>query len=266
MNIETDIVKRNTVDQICAIYKRTCKEVTAGYKLLDRAGQSFRAGVHNYGRVTRERNYCDFDDKELEEVLKGLKRDTWRGIVARLNVRGVMCTEERNKLDKQLETGDGLPEIDAVAIMEVIESMIGNIGNYATGAIKEAFNVIRRKSEGYKSTEESFKIGEKAVLTWITEHGWSNAGGKFRVRYGSSDTLTTIENAFRMLAGQGPGKSNSSELETAINASKTGEGETEFFRFRGHKNMNLHIWFRRMDLVKEINELCGGEKSLNKAA
>jgi hypothetical protein len=59
-------------------------------------------------------------------------------------------------------------------------------------------------------------------------------------------------------------KQNCAEFAGVLNSSPNGEGQTEYFRFRSFKNGNLHLWFLRGDLVKEMNSVAGGEKVLNR--
>jgi hypothetical protein len=44
----------------------------------------------------------------------------------------------------------------------------------------------------------------------------------------------------------------------AIEASRTGSGETEYFRFKCCRNHNLHLEFKRLDLVEKLNAIAGG--------
>jgi len=50
-------------------------------------------------------------------------------------------------------------------------------------------------------------------------------------------------------------------LVDAINTSN-GTGETEYFKFKACKNGNLHLEFKRMDLVSKLNQLAGCETAL----
>jgi hypothetical protein len=51
------------------------------------------------------------------------------------------------------------------------------------------------------------------------------------------------------------------DLQTAIKAIRIDQpchGETDLFEFRGHKNRNLHLRFKRPDLVARLNAIAGG--------
>jgi hypothetical protein len=145
--------------------------------------------------------------------------------------------------------------------------MVSQFGDFQKAVVKEAFDIIRNKSDGYKSTDQVFAVGEKAVLGWMVEMKhekcWGKAGG-YRVAYRAEDAARTIETAFRILDGKGPLKQNCAEFAGVLNSSPNGEGQTEYFRFRSFKNGNLHMWFMRPDLVSEMNAIAGGEKVLNR--
>ena len=266
MEDSTDIVKRNTVAEMVRAYQLAEKEVKAGYRLIFRANQRSAGGVHT------ELRYKDEKDV-IADCLLEMKREVWKGIIDKLNVRQMMSTVKANELDAQLYGQDSrnwkhdgsikeLPEVTEENIWQTIKGLMDNLGNFQTEAIQEAFDTIRRNSEGYKSTEEGFKVGEKSVLTLMTE---ANYSGGLRIRYNSEQRARVIENAFRLLDGKGPAQSNKAEICEKLQAGS--EGETEYYRFRAFKNGNLHVWFKRMDLVKKLNEIgAQGRKELNKVA
>jgi hypothetical protein len=260
----TDIDRRDTVAEIVRYYERICRETRAAYKLLSRSEALLRDRIYKYGKLSRRNSYASFEDDVLQAVLAELKCQTWKGIIDKLNVRGVMDSARRATLDKQLETGEGLPDITTDAVLGVIHSMIGQFGDFAEAAIKEAFELIRRRTDGYKSTGQAWRIEGKAVIGWMCEQGY---GGKpFRLCYRSDDDARTIENAFMLLDGKGPCKSHTATFAGVLNSSDTGEGETEYFRFRAHKNGNLHMWFKRADLVERMNAAAGGAHVLRATA
>jgi hypothetical protein len=57
-------------------------------------------------------------------------------------------------------------------------------------------------------------------------------------------------------------KTYNGELMDAVSATRKdgdGRGETTYFRFRCFKRGTLHIAFKRMDLVDELNRIAGGK-------
>ena len=99
-------------------------------------------------------------------------------------------------------------------------------------------------------------IGPRVVLTWQVEQAWHP--GRFRLRIGNDhQRLVAFENVFCVLDGAPKYDSSSSELGHAIAAAPNGIGETRWFKFRCFKNGNLHLEFRRPDLVARINQIAG---------
>ena len=63
---------------------------------------------------------------------------------------------------------------------------------------------------------------------------------------------------FHALDGNGTIKTHRGPLIDAKEAAKDGTGETDYFRFRCFRNRNLHLEFKRLDLVAKLNAVAGG--------
>jgi hypothetical protein len=57
-----------------------------------------------------------------------------------------------------------------------------------------------------------------------------------------------------------------SKLADAINTTpvSVGRGETDYFRFKCYRNRNLHLEFKRPDLVERLNQMAGGMRLRDK--
>jgi len=68
-----------------------------------------------------------------------------------------------------------------------------------------------------------------------------------------------IDKVFYALDGKGIPPGYNTPLVDAINNTPTsvGHGETEYFKFKCYQNNNLHLNFKRMDLVKKLNRIAG---------
>jgi hypothetical protein len=87
------------------------------------------------------------------------------------------------------------------------------------------------------------------------QKAWS--GTKFRVSYHYENQLRALDNVFHMLDAKPLSAYRNGDLINAINESECGAGETEYFRFKSFLNSNLHLEFKRMDLVQRLNEVGG---------
>ena len=75
--------------------------------------------------------------------------------------------------------------------------------------------------------------------------------------YDCENELRALDNVFHLLDGKPLSAYRNGDLTNAIQESARGIGETEFFRFKCHINHNLHLEFKRMDLVLLLNEVGG---------
>jgi hypothetical protein len=104
------------------------------------------------------------------------------------------------------------------------------------------------------------------ILTYALEDpSWQ---GKFRVNYRYNAEFVALENVFTALDGKGMIAKGSwqSRLADAINTTSidVGRGETDYFEFRCFRNRNLHLKFKRMDLVERLNQMAGGMRLRDK--
>ncbi len=78
--------------------------------------------------------------------------------------------------------------------------------------------------------------------------------------------LAALDNCFHLLDGRGVAK-YPEDAVTKINEAigdKQWECETEYFAFHRYKKDSMHICFRRLDLVRRLNKLAGGNRLKNK--
>lgn len=196
---------------------------------------------------------------QLDEVITELRRDVWRTLIDRAQLRRFMSIKAWDDLTKQIDDEEP-PQIS----IENLEAMVAQFRDEAPAmlkaAVEEVFNFLRPPRSEYKTNTE-FEIGERAVLNYYIEPGWST----WHIDYRHQQQLIALENVFRMVAGQLPREDGNhySDLQAAIHAlprSKPCVGETEFFAFKGFKKGTLHLRFKRMDLVARLNAIAGGAR------
>jgi Domain of unknown function (DUF4942) len=194
----------------------------------------------------------------LDRIFTEMKRRAWRVLIDRMGIKNVMSIKERQQFEAQLEKGE-LPDIDEQAILDILSGLAGQAESFAQKAAKEVFDVLRPHGPwgGQYKTNDAFRVGRKVILGYTVERGYGP--GKFRVAYGHEQTLTAIDGIFHLLDGKGIMRDNKGPLIKAINESLTGKGETEYFTFKCFRNKNLHLTFKRLDLVKELNKQGAGE-------
>jgi hypothetical protein len=255
------LARRLSVTEAVAIYEQAERDIRAAFDLVARAerrltetfvlGDSPTIHVHDrWGKVNFDR---------IDESLEELRRQIWRQLVERLELRRFMSIRAWNTLDHQLREGKDVPEITHETVTAMGQQFQQQMGSMLEEAVQEVFEWLRPRGSDYKTNSE-FEIGPRVILSYVVERAWGGDG--FRVCYHREPNLTALENVFSALDGKGAvTKGHYSLLSTAIKESgKAGRGETEYFRFRCFKNRNLHLEFKRPDLLARLNQIAGGTR------
>lgn len=199
--------------------------------------------------------------RDIAELGKLLEREAWGVLVDKLGIKNVMSVAKRKLFDEQLEKG-GLPPVCEQTITAILLGLVGQAQDFARDAAREVFDALRPRGwvAGKYKTNDAFRVGRRVILTSHVEQAYN---GGFRCSYHYQQEVTAIDGIFHLLDGKGVMRENMGPLYKAINAvGATGRGETEYFKFRCCKNRNLHLEFKNLDLVKELNLLAAGERVL----
>jgi hypothetical protein len=239
---------------MCAVWRQAESDIRQAYASLVQVGQRLNETFKESSLFDLDRrDYCHYE--KPDETLKQLKKTVWSVLVDRMGLRQMLSIARCEQLDKQLETGEGLPEIEESQIIAMLEGTANNIPLYVEEMTKEVFEYLRPHYSEHKTNSE-FEIGSKVILKHVVDLGYGKA--RFRVSHWREQKLRAIDNVFHALDGGGIIKTHGGPLVDAINMSESGSGETVYFRFRSHKNGNLHLEFKRLDLLAKLNAISGG--------
>lgn len=271
--MDNALTKRATVTELVRVYQKSAEDIRTAYGMIHsaekRLNEAYTTDGGPCGLYVRDSSNFRGHFGSPDTVLNNLKRDTWRILVDRLDIKRALSIKAKKQLDDQLEKGE-LPEITVEEVLGFAEAYIENLPRLLEEAVGEVFDMLRphpRWDKEYK-TNSQFEIGKKVILSYvIDEPRWSR---DFKVRYHKQQDLTALENVFSALDGQGQmTKGWQSKLQMEIEKtplSGNGRGETGFFKFRACRNGNLHLEFKRPDLVKRLNEIAGGKSLRQESA
>lgn len=251
---------RSTIRSLVATYEGAARDIRTAFGLIHAAEERLNAAFVMDGsgglRVHDSQGYRGARFDRPDDALAFLKKDTWRLLVERLDIRRALSVKAARQLDEQLERGE-MPDITEEGVAAFLQGYMDALPSLLEDAVKEVFELLRPRGAKYK-TNARFEIGARVIVSGPIEAGYS---GSYRVRYHWRQDLLALEKVFRALDGKGEmAKGWASELEQAIEKSPIadGRGETEYFRFRACQNGNLHIEFKRPDLVASLNRIAGG--------
>jgi hypothetical protein len=266
----TALAERHTIHEMTVVFREAKDKVIAAHKQLQEAQSQlcsvFGGSCYSFD-VNPDNMRLRTEDQKIDVIERGLKRSAWKIIAERLQIRNYMATEAVKKLDDQLEKVDQMPEIETESIMAFLAGTVGRIGEFQTEAVRECFEMIRPRRIMHKTNERNakYEVGKKIILS-----GWvrANWGGGYAPSYYREQDFRILQNAFSLMDGKGAIKSHYGELaddivkttrpdkDDALTPQKL-TGETEYFRWKVYRNGNLHLEFRRMDLVQRLNEIGG---------
>lgn len=215
----------------------------------------------------------------LQDECLEIERHAWRAFIDDLHLREILSIDARKKLDEQLSEhrrGYGkeapLPPFEEGHVWGFFEQTCAAIPSLIQEALKEVFKWLTpgRAWTGCKTSDE-FKIGKKVVVCRVAQLRYSHG---MEVSYQYRAEVDALGNALSMLAGKGVRKSRAeNEDERKLVGSYAAAWsfdwnesrlyEDEYLTAKPFQNGNVHITFKRDDLVAQINQ-AGAELILQK--
>lgn len=267
MSVHTHLARHQSVVEVVRVYEEAADEVRKGFALIASAEKKLNATFALDGITSisvRDEHRMPYRWSDVETVLASLRRDVWRAIVERLELRRVMSVARAKQLENQIQN-DELPEITVDNVTAMARSYMGSLDLMLEEAVGEVFEWLRPRRSPYKTNSE-FEVGRKVIIPRAVEEFYTRSM-RFRPNYSYDQHFVALENVFSMLVGEGGvAKSHRSKLYDAICQAEGGRGETRFFRFRCCKNGNLHLEFKDPALVKRFNQIAGGRRLKPQAA
>lgn len=254
MSHSTDLATRKTVEQLVREWNLAMHELRTGLEAIERAQVHLKAFDTSGSSWDLHAFRHDDTTLDFEKKRSRMKAAAWRYLIDRIELKKLASIKRAAEIDKQLQSGEGLPEISIENIFGWIQSMDGQAKQFLEEAAVEVYEILRPPASRLK-TNNAFKIGKRVILTHRVQHAYS--AGKFRVNYYRTDEIRALDNVFHLLDGKALSAYRTGDLATAIEAAEGGAGETDFFHFKCFHNGNLHIEFKRLDLVQQLNAIGG---------
>lgn len=270
MHTETLPIARTTLTEMVVAYRQAESEIRQAYALLVAAEDRLKFAFQSDGYAFdldgyNQRNNLDYT--KPEQTIHQLKHAAWKALIDKMGIRAAMSIKRAEELDEQLEgrsrygrTVEPLPEITESNILAMMETTLNNVGAMLEEAVLEVFDWLmpRNWRLEYKTNQKSqWELKEKLILTGCIQGSYSRST-PFQVNHYRQKEITALDNVFAMLDGKGIVKTHYGPLTDAICKSADGTGETEYFAFKCYSNCNLHLKFKRMDLVEKLNSMAGG--------
>ncbi len=264
---ETGLIPRHTIAQLVGRHTAAKAKVEQACALFVEAETDLKLAFGDDGMTSHGFDFggairyhsASFESPDI--FLGMMKQSVWRRLVDKCEIRKVCTVKRAEEIDKQLGDIKNLPEVTEANVFAMLKGNLDDLDTILAELVKEVFNTLRPNPNSWMNqykTNQLWEVGKKVVVTWAVERRYNGQG--FKVRYGSKEALFRgLDNVMSILDGKGVVKTHYGPLYEAVNNVERGElGETEYFRFRCFKNGNLHIEFKRDELLAELNRIGSG--------
>ncbi len=187
----------------------------------------------------------EFKDS-LERALIELDQSMWRRAFDLTGFTQIMDAEAVSEFERSLYPKP--PDFTDATIRATFIDLHQKAGHMFRRGI---VNVFRYLSDDYKTNaKEKFRVGRKCIMSCMVGPSFKRG---LQIRYGSGDRLNDIDRIIKTVDGK---QFKPRDFEYAMNAAfeKQEVYECDYYRAKGFNNGNLHLEFKRADLLELLNE------------
>lgn len=275
----SELIEFTTAESLAATYQAEIARIKSAYQQLINSQNNLSAAfgdTYHFSlsieHLGHRRSSTESDWLKIEDVMR---RAAWRAVIEKTGIRKVMSAKAAAKLNNALDGRDEegrvaepltlFPDVTPEAIVNVVKGYAMSATEFLEEAVREEYDFWKQPKlyANYKRNDD-FVLGPKIIRTYMVERGWRrgpNGQYTFHAKYGGPDAhVIALDNIFHLLDGKKGLEGYKGPLLDGINSCEDGKGETEYFRFRCYQNGNLHLEFKRKDLLALFNRICGRER------
>lgn len=231
--------------------------------ILDEADEARRRAAPHPGRrlvcdARRSSTFGQYRVAERGDFLESARQiidaDVWSYVVERTELERLMDKRAKDEFRQQLS--DNPIEFTVENAVATLEGFLAQSSEIFARGIAEAFSALDRRFK----THDGFKIGSRVII----DRAFDDCGHWVYRSWGANhrDTLQDIERIFFVLEGKTPplqyagivGAIDEARKDRPRLTASRYEVETDYFLARVFLNGNLHLWFKRRDLVARVNK------------
>ncbi len=261
-------VPRETIQEIVDRRNRAVSLFAGAHAALadayDRLGQAFAALPGRPGSTSYDLN----GDRQAAALLPVVQvpaapdflaaaqlvtdRRVWGHLVTVTDLERLMDKTAKDGLRQQLHREP--PEVTVGNVEATLEQFVLDADTIFKRGLATVFSALDRRFRSH----DGWKIGGRVILD-----GALSLDGYWSHYRNQRDALQDIERVFHVLDSK-PMPLSYAGIVGAVEQSRHGafgarqsEAESDYFTARCFKNGNLHLWFKRDDLLERVNRLLG---------
>jgi hypothetical protein len=256
----TELIPKDSIEEIVAHRDRAMELYRQAHELVKEAEAAlaqatFSSSRRAYGLPLRTYQYIGNKNTFfMDSVRVAVDKQVWQNLILATALGDVFDSKNKEKFNRQLDKEP--PECTVANITSTMLHLAGEAGNMFEENVYELFS---RLPKSYR-TNKGFGIGSKIILTRVM----SSSG----ISYYHEDELQDMDRIFHLLDGK-PAPERYGGLVGAIQSERKAMGyrqngcqggaETDYFSVKWFKNGNLHVDFKRQDLVDKLNKVLSSQ-------
>jgi hypothetical protein len=249
---ESEILVPESIEGMVVQYNILVNQITEAHVLTEKAEENAKQfGVYIQGG--RNSSHITFD---LKDALSFLKVDSWKMLTEKTKTNSFASEKRVKDFNDQMKNRD-VPDFTVENINAFLENLKNSLPQIFVESVNEVFNWLRPwNCEKYKTNEKNakFELGEKIIIESAMDSYGFRGFSSYR-----ENMFRNLDNIFHIMDKQ-PTAIYPKDIKTLVSiAGKDGNLlETDYFSMKWFKNRNMHVKFKRMDLVEKLNAIAGG--------
>lgn len=243
--MENALVKPETLAEMIAGYEQALQNLAELEPIYEKTKHLLKSHCRSYTCA------------DLKISREALKFAAWNEVFHKTNLYQLMSIKDSESIKAKLwgrnDEKVDVPDFTMENVLAFIEAKTQDMPNMLAKKIVEVYNILRPNNrwQKLKTNDKSLfeGIGKKVILSWFFEPNFS---GGMRIRYQREQETNAIQEVFWLLDGKGI-PHDADKLYHKLYKSECGDAyEDEYFRIKGYGNGNMHLEFKRIDLVAKI--------------
>jgi hypothetical protein len=247
----TAVVRRGSVEELVGHRNRALELYQRAAELISEANAAAQDAIQeSYGGFTLSRE--DFAELTYKvdapafaaHMRKVIDCKVWRRVLDMTRIGSLMDASTRRKFEDQLHMDPLEFTVDNVS------ATLATLSGAAPVTFRQGLVTTFRAFSKDHRTNDAYKIGRKAIFQNMIS--WSGLS----YGYGRRETVNDLERCFAVLDGKAfPIVNGIADAISSAHRDKQDTAENEYFKARWYGNGNLHLEFKRLDLVDRVNRL-----------
>jgi hypothetical protein len=249
---KSELIKKGGADEIVARRDRAIELLQKGLEYLAEGFKAHREAAESdrdCSAMFRDKiNWHAISEGNTEAALDQIRAkvdaSVWLYLQGALGLSNLMDATENAEFRKQLETNP------PIVTRENLVATFSRLNSESHIIFRRGIVTVFEKLDRRYATNKAFKITPRIVLHYLMDRtGWNH------YRNGR-ETIHDIDRIFHMLDGKGvPEHIGGAASLCGDQRNRPGRVETPYFVFKICLNGNIHVQFKRLDLLAECNRL-----------